>query len=134
MATTVWATRSATAGTPRILVPPPWAFSISTARTGGGKYDPDDIRFQILYRLFFRSFSNSASDTLSTPGAPLFARTFSYASQTARFEISNGLSGAFNSPTQLRPGISRLIEQASHERPDPFTPPPLRGLHHYYES
>ena len=115
-------------------VPPPCGFGISTARTGGGQYDPDDIRFQILYRLFFRSFSNSASDTLSTPGAPLFARTFSYASQTARFEISNGLSGAFNSPTQLLPGISRLIEQASHERPDPFTPPPLQGLHHYYES
>jgi hypothetical protein len=35
-------------GTPRILVPPPWAFSISTARTGGGKYDPEDIRFQTL--------------------------------------------------------------------------------------
>jgi hypothetical protein len=117
-----------------VRVPPPCGFGISTARTGGGKYDPDDIRFQILYRLFFRSFSKSASDTLSTPGAPLFARTFSYASQTARFEISNDLSGAFNSPTQLLPSISRLIEQASHERPDPFAPPPLQGLHHYYES
>jgi hypothetical protein len=34
-------------GTPRILVPPE-DFGISTARTGGGKYVPDDIRFQIL--------------------------------------------------------------------------------------
>jgi hypothetical protein len=34
---TVWAIRSATAGTPRILVPPPCGFGISTARTGGGK-------------------------------------------------------------------------------------------------
>ena len=34
------------------------------------KVDPEDIRFQILYRLFFRSFSNSSSVTPSTPGAP----------------------------------------------------------------
>ena len=54
-ATTVCAIRSATVGTPRILVPPPCGFGISTARTGGGKYVPDDIRFQILYRLSFRS-------------------------------------------------------------------------------
>src|SRR3954451_2895156 len=79
--------RSATVGTPRILVPLPCAFSISTARTGGGKYDPDDIRFQILNRLFFRSLSNIAIVCPSTPGAPLFALTFSHASQTARFEI-----------------------------------------------
>jgi RimJ/RimL family protein N-acetyltransferase len=37
MATTVWATRSATVGTPKILVPPPCGFGISTAFTGGGK-------------------------------------------------------------------------------------------------
>ena len=36
-ATTVCATRSATVGTPRILVPPPCGFGISTASTGGGK-------------------------------------------------------------------------------------------------
>jgi hypothetical protein len=47
---------------PSILVPPPCCFGISTARTGGGKYVPDDIRFQILYRLFFRSASNPAMD------------------------------------------------------------------------
>jgi hypothetical protein len=46
-AATVCATRSPTAGTPRILVPPE-ALGISTARTGGGKYVPDDIRFQTL--------------------------------------------------------------------------------------
>jgi hypothetical protein len=38
---------AATVGTPSILVPPD-ALGISTARTGGGKYVPDDIRFQIL--------------------------------------------------------------------------------------
>ena len=36
-ATTVCAILSATVGTPRILVPPPCGFGISTARTGGGK-------------------------------------------------------------------------------------------------
>jgi hypothetical protein len=96
LATTVCATRSATEGTPKVLVPSPCGFGISTARTGGGKYDPEDIRFHTLKRLFFRSFSNSAIDTPSTPDAPLFALTFSHASQTARFEISNGLPGAFN--------------------------------------
>ena len=33
---------------------PPAALGISTAGTGGGKYVPDDIRFQTLYRLFLR--------------------------------------------------------------------------------
>ena len=47
-ATTVCAILSATVGIPSILVPPPCGFGISTARTGGGKYVPDDIRFQIL--------------------------------------------------------------------------------------
>ena len=36
LAATVCATRSATVGTPRVLVPPP-LFGISTALTGGGK-------------------------------------------------------------------------------------------------
>ena len=39
---------AASVGTPRTRVPPPCGFGISTARTGGGKYVPDDIRFQIL--------------------------------------------------------------------------------------
>ena len=39
---------AASVGTPSILVPGPCAFGISTALTGGGKYEPDDIRFQIL--------------------------------------------------------------------------------------
>lgn len=60
---------------PSIRVPPPYGFGISTARTGGGKYVLDDIRFQILYRLFLRSASKSAMDTPSTPAAPLFALT-----------------------------------------------------------
>ena len=47
IAATVCATRSPTVGTPRMRVPPE-DLGISTARTGGGKYVPDDIRFQIL--------------------------------------------------------------------------------------
>ena len=49
LAATVSATRPPTVGTPRILVPP-GALGISTARTGGGKYVPGDLRFQILYK------------------------------------------------------------------------------------
>ena len=49
MATTVCAILSATVGIPRILTPPD-AFGISTAFTGGGKYDPDDIRFHSRYQ------------------------------------------------------------------------------------
>ena len=46
IAATVCATLSPTVGTPRILVPPE-ALGISTARTGGGKYVPDDIRCRV---------------------------------------------------------------------------------------
>ena len=60
-------------------------------------------RFHTLYRLLFRSASNSSMLTPSTPGAPLFALTFSHACMTAHFEISNGLPGDFNSFTRLLP-------------------------------
>ena len=56
---------------PESWCPPPCAFGISTAFTEGGKYVPEDIRFQILNRLFFRSASNASMDCPSTPGAPL---------------------------------------------------------------
>src|SRR5207244_13620223 len=118
-ATPVCAIRSATVGTPKILVPPPCDFAISTARTAGGKYVPEDIRFQILYRLPRRSFSNSSIDTPSTPAAPLFALTFSHASQTARFEISNGLPDDFSSSTRLLPEHFRLIDQTATNNPAP---------------
>ena len=48
---------------------------------------PEESRFQILYRLFFRSDSNSAIVTASTPGAPLFALTLSHASQTVAGDL-----------------------------------------------
>ena len=44
---------------------------ISTAFTGGGKYVPDDIRFQILYRLFLRSASNVRDGLPVHPGGTL---------------------------------------------------------------
>ena len=51
--TTVCAMRSDTVGIPSFLVPP-FAFGISTCLTGGGKYDPDDIRFHSLYKFLDR--------------------------------------------------------------------------------
>ena len=92
MATTVWATRSATVGTPSTRTPPPCGLGISTARTGGGKYDPELMRFQILNRLFFRSSSNSSRVWRSTPGAPSLAATRLYASHTICLGMSNGLA------------------------------------------
>ena len=44
--TTVWAILSATVGMPKRRSLPSF-FGIPTVRTGGGKYVPDDIRFQI---------------------------------------------------------------------------------------
>jgi hypothetical protein len=38
---------AATVGMPNGRMPP-LSFGISTSRTGGGKYEPDDIRFQTL--------------------------------------------------------------------------------------
>jgi hypothetical protein len=69
-----WTTRSRIAGMPSGRVPP-LSFGISTSRTGGGKYEPDDIRFQILKRFPSKSFSNASSDSPSTPAAPRFAFT-----------------------------------------------------------
>src|ERR1019366_3048379 len=126
-ATTVCATLSATAGTPGILVPPPCGFGISTARTGGGEQVPEESRFQILYRLFFRSDSNSAIVTASTPGAPLFALTFSHASQTACFEIANGLPGASTSSIRFLPEHFRLIRRIKPRTTRPLRSAPVTG-------
>lgn len=57
-------------GTPSVRIPLPCGFGMSTAFIGGGKYDPDDIRFQILYRLPARSSSKAVRVSSSTPGAP----------------------------------------------------------------
>ena len=92
------------------------------------KVTPEDIRFQILYRLFFRSFSNSSIDRPSTPGAPLFAFTFSYASQTSRFEISNGLPDDF----QLAHASSR--SDAPVDRTNTATDDPAPSLHPHYRG
>src|SRR4051812_17069515 len=78
--TAVCATRSATVGTPNFRTPPV-ALGISTCFTGGGKYDPDDIRFQSLYKFLDRSCSNIAMVAPSMPAAPRLALTRWYASQ-----------------------------------------------------
>src|ERR1035437_6585185 len=111
---------------------PPSAFGIGTARTAGGKYDPDAIRFQTLYRLFFRSDSNASMVCPSTPGAPLLALTRRYASHTSHFEISNDFPCDTDLPTRILPGT--LVDRTNNPRwSGPFAPPPLQGLHHYYE-
>src|SRR5487761_172086 len=133
-ATTVCAILSATVGTPRIRVPPPCGFGISTALTGGGKYVPEDIRFQILYRLFLRSDSKSSMDCPSTPAAPLFFLTLLYASHTSRFGISNDLPSGPDLPTRLLPE-HRLVARANkpqmsrplHSTPVTGTSPLLRA-------
>src|SRR6478752_4202076 len=117
-------------GTPSILVPPPCGFGISTARTGGGNQVPEDIRFHTLYRLPCRSASNSSIDTPSTPGAPLFALTFSQASLTAHFEISNGLSGDFNAPSATPPEPQRVSVDPKKTATDDPTP----SLHPHYRG
>src|ERR1700720_306128 len=94
--TTVCATRSAMVGIPRGRIPP-LAFGISTRRTGGAKYDPDDIRFQTLKRFLFSSFSKAAMETPSTPAAPWFSFTCSQASQTRRLEMSYGFASDIGS-------------------------------------
>src|SRR5665647_2361391 len=130
-ATTVWAIRSATVATPSTLMPPS-AFGIGTARTAGGKYDPDAIRFQTLYRLFFRSVSNASMVCPSTPGAPLLALTRRYASHTSHFEISNDFPCDTDLPTRILPGT--LVDRTNNPRwSGPFAPPPLQGLHPHYE-
>src|ERR1017187_187388 len=103
MAATVWATRSATVGTPSLRTPLPCGFGTSTSFTGGGKYDPEDIRFHVTYSLFRRSASKSSIVQPSTPGPPWFAFTFLNASTTACFGIANGLSFDFGSFTALLP-------------------------------
>src|SRR6201996_6906848 len=84
--TTVCAIRSDTVGIPSFLVPP-FAFGISTCFTGGGKYEPDDIRFHSLYRFLDRFCSNIAIDSSSIPAEPRLAFTCWYASHKVRFAI-----------------------------------------------
>src|SRR6266536_5840986 len=60
--TTVCAIRSDTVRIPS-LRKLPFAFGISTCLTGGGKYDPDDIRFHSLYKFLDRCRSNFAMVT-----------------------------------------------------------------------
>ncbi len=66
---------------------PPFALGISTCLTGGGKYDPNDIRFHSLYRFPERFCSNMATVSSSTPAAPRLALTSWYASHTTRFAM-----------------------------------------------
>src|SRR5207244_303791 len=83
---------------------------------------PEDIRFQIRYRLFFRSVSKSSIEHPSTPGAPWLALTLRYASHTSRFEISNGFPGDFGSPTRSLPESSGCSNELPTNGPAPSLP------------
>ena len=67
--------------------------------------------------------------TPSTPGAPLFALTFSQASCTAHFEITNGLSGDFNSFTRLLPNPTGSVDRTNTATDDPAP-----SLHPHYRG
>jgi hypothetical protein len=114
-------------GTPKILVPPPCGFGISTARTGGGKYVPEDIRFQIRYKLLLRSASNSPMDWPSTPAAPSFALTLLYASHTSLFKMSNDLPFGSDLPTRVLPDQVRLFARTKPRMSQPLRSTPITG-------
>src|SRR5450755_136362 len=67
-------------------------------------------------------------DSPSTPGAPLFALTFSHASQTACFDISNGLPGDFSSPARLLPELLADRANTATNDPAPSLRPHYRDL------
>jgi hypothetical protein len=77
--TAAWATRSRTVGIPNGRLPPP-GFGMSTRLAGAGRYDP--LRRSCCRSPNIRATpysSTCASVTLSTPAAPLLARTRSHA-------------------------------------------------------
>ena len=83
--------------------------------------DPEDIRFQILYRLFFRSFSNSSIVTHPPPAHPDSPSPSRYASHTSRFEISNDLPDDFSLSTATPPGPTlRLIDRTQPQMTRPL--------------
>src|SRR5258707_3703037 len=114
-------------GMPRILVPP--FLGISTARTGPGRYDPDDMRFHSLYRLPRRSASYRSMVTPSAPAAPPFSFTFSHASHTSRLGMSCDLPSNIGSFMRFIPsGWPHLFTRATR----PLGSARITGLHSYY--
>ena len=67
----------------------PFDFGIRFSSTGGGNHVPEHSRFQILYRLPSRCWSNIFKVCPLHPGAPLLRRTSRYDAQTSAFGISN---------------------------------------------
>lgn len=67
----------------------PFDFGIRFSSTGGGNHVPEHNRFQILYRLPSRCWSNIFKVCPSHPGTPLLRRTSRYDAQSSVFGISN---------------------------------------------
>src|ERR1700756_2890175 len=110
--TTVCAILSDTVGIPSLLVPP-FAFGISTCFTGGGKYEPDDIRFHSLYKFLDRPCSNIAIVSSSMPAAPRLALTCWYASHTARFAMTYGFVDVMSLIPAKQVGVTRQPDNAA---------------------
>jgi hypothetical protein len=110
--TTVCPIRSDTVGMPSFLKPPDF-FAISTCLTGGGRYDPDDIRFHSLYKFFERFCSNSVIVSSSMPAAPRLAFTCWYASHTVRFAILKGFVDVRSLIPEWRVGPPRQRDNAA---------------------
>jgi hypothetical protein len=90
---------------------------------------PDDIRFQILYKLFLRSASNATTDTPSAPAAPPFALTCFHACHTRVLGMANGFPSSPDMLTRLLPGHApRLLAQTSPDEPAPSLRPHYRNL------
>src|ERR1035441_9762220 len=119
---------AASVGTPSLRTPLPCGFGTSTSFTGGGKYDPEDIRFHVTYSLFRRSACKSSIVHPSTPGPPWFAFTFRNASTTACLEIANGLSVDFGWFTELLLASRPVASETFPDEPSPSLPPHYRGF------
>jgi len=127
-------------GTPRILVPPPWGFGTSTARhRRAGSRLPEESRFQNLVQACSSDRTSNSATVTGGPRRvrPLFALTFSHASQTARFEISERLARCFqlvHATSSSRQPLE-LIERTQSRTTRPLRSALItRASRRYYEA
>jgi len=89
---------------------------ISTARTGGGKYVPGDIRFQTLHKLSFRPVPDAPAVTPSAPAAPPSALTCFQPCHTSSCGMANGFPSCPDMLTRLLPGALAPVARANRPR------------------
>ena len=103
------------------------ALGISTARTGGGKYVPEDIRFQILYKIAFRSFSNPRWSRPSTPGGTLIRLHLLVRLPHQLLRYGERLAFRPDSPTRLLPGHALVDRVNKSQTTRPLRSAPITG-------